>query len=74
MNMQAYKDSQTGEAVVRYLDHEFQVMKPGAYVMCAVTNKQIMLSDLTYWSVLRQEAYCDLAASVKQELEKSVNR
>jgi hypothetical protein len=33
------------------------VISPGAYVRCAVTNVQILLEDLKYWSVDRQEAY-----------------
>jgi hypothetical protein len=57
-----------GEARLRYLDSDFQVIVPGAYVTCAVTGKRIPLSDLRYWSVDRQEAYVDAAASLKREL------
>ena len=57
-----------GEARLRYLDSDFQVMVPGAYVTCAVTGRRIPLSDLRYWSVDRQEAYADAAASLKREL------
>ena len=46
-----------GEARLRYLDSDFQVVVPGAYVTCAVTGRRIPLSDLRYWSVDRQEAY-----------------
>ena len=57
-----------GEARLRYLDSDFQVIVPGAYVTCAVTGKRIPLSDLRYWSVDRQEAYVDAASSLKREL------
>jgi hypothetical protein len=46
-----------GEAVLEYLDGEFRVVKPGAYVRCAVTRQAIPLEELRYWSVDRQEAY-----------------
>jgi len=58
-----------GEAKIRYLDGDFQVMVPGAFVTCAVTGMHIPLSDLRYWSVDRQEAYADAAASLKREME-----
>jgi hypothetical protein len=46
-----------GEAVVQYLDADFRVLKPGAFVRCAVTGKPIPLDELRYWSVDLQEAY-----------------
>jgi hypothetical protein len=56
-----------GEARLRYLDSDYQVVVPGAYVTCAVTGRRIPLSELRYWSVDRQEAYADVAASLKRE-------
>ena len=55
-----------GEAKLRYLDGEFQVLSPGDFVRCAVTGEPIMLPDLRYWSVELQEAYVDAAASLKR--------
>ena len=46
-----------GEAQIRYLDGEFQVLAHGDFVKCAVSGKPIPLSELRYWSVDRQEAY-----------------
>ncbi|MBZ6076085.1 DUF2093 domain-containing protein [Microvirga puerhi] len=46
-----------GEAIVQYLDSDLRVLKPGSFVRCAVTGKQIPLDELKYWSVARQEAY-----------------
>lgn len=61
--------SRGGEARLRYLDGEFQVLAPGAFVRCAVTNAEIPLDELKYWSVERQEAYVDAAASLRRYQE-----
>jgi hypothetical protein len=52
-----FGSSGQGEAKVQYLDGDFRVISPGAYVRCAVTGTRIPLEDLKYWSVDRQEAY-----------------
>ena len=52
-----FGSSGQGEAKVQYLDGDFRVISPGAYVRCAVTGARISLEDLKYWSVDRQEAY-----------------
>ncbi len=57
-----------GEARLRYLDSDYQVVVPGSHVTCAVTGQRIPLSDLRYWSVDRQEAYADAEASLQREL------
>jgi len=62
------KTGKGGGAKVRYLDGDFQVVVPGAHVVCAVTGELIPLSDLRYWSVDRQEAYVDAKASLEREL------
>ena len=46
-----------GEAVVEYLDSNLRLVKPGAFVRCAITGEAIPLDQLKYWSVARQEAY-----------------
>ncbi len=46
-----------GEAEVKYLDGDFRVVRPGAFVRCAVTGAVIPLEELRYWSVDLQEAY-----------------
>ena len=55
------------EARIRYLDGDFQVVAPGAFVRCAVTGESIPLDELRYWSVARQEAYIDVVTSVRRE-------
>ncbi|MBL4595859.1 MAG: DUF2093 domain-containing protein [Robiginitomaculum sp.] len=44
-------------------DGDFSIIKPGAYVLCAETGKQIQLHHLTYWSEELQEAYIDAEAA-----------
>lgn len=58
-------DMSEGEAVLEYDDAEFHIVKPGAYVTCAITGAKISLSALRYWNVDRQEAYADAAAAMK---------
>jgi hypothetical protein len=58
-----------GEARLRYLDGEFQVIAPGGFVRCAVTGATIPLDELKYWSVARQEAYVDAGAALKRYQE-----
>jgi hypothetical protein len=57
------------EARIRYMDGDFQVVTPGAFVRCAVTGQSIPLDELKYWSVSRQEPYVDAAASFHREIE-----
>ena len=42
---------------VKYLDGDFRVLRPGAFVRCAITGTPIPLEELKYWSVDLQEAY-----------------
>jgi len=55
-----------GEARVRYLDGEYQVLGAGDFVRCAVTGDVIALAELRYWSVERQEAYANPAAALQR--------
>lgn len=57
------------EARIRYLDGDFQVLSPGAFVRCAVTGEAIPLEELKYWSVARQEPYLNAETSFAQELK-----
>jgi hypothetical protein len=54
----------SGEAELRYLDSDFRVVKPGAFVRCAVSGRAIPLEELRYWSAVRQEAYWGPAEAV----------
>lgn len=55
-------------ARLHYLPARFRILSDGDHVICAVTGDRISLHDLRYWSVERQEAYADAAASLKAEL------
>jgi hypothetical protein len=55
-----------GEAEIKYLDGDFRVMRPGAFVRCAVTGAPIPLEELRYWSVDLQEAYATLEAVLQR--------
>ena len=55
------------EARLHYLDGGFRLLSPGDFVRCAETGAEIPLDELRYWSVERQEAYADAAASLAAE-------
>ena len=57
--------SAPGEAEIRYLDGDFRVVRPGAFVRCAVTGAAIPLEELKYWSVERQEPYASPEAVLR---------
>ena len=55
--MNALDPRSDGLAVLHYGTPDFAVMKPGRYVRCAVSGKEIPLEALRYWSATTQEAY-----------------
>ncbi len=59
------------EAKVLFMDADFQVIRKGAFVRCAVTGQPIALDDLKYWSVDRQEAYATPEAALQRHRELS---
>eukprot|EP01035_Chromulina_nebulosa_P064559 gene64559-88323_t len=65
--MNRFEGSGNREAKIRYLDGDFQILSPGNHVVCAMTGKPILVDELKYWSVLRQEPYADGAASFEAE-------
>jgi hypothetical protein len=54
-------------AKLHYMDGTFRMLAPGDHVVCAATGVRIPLEELRYWSVARQEAYVNAAASVQAE-------
>lgn len=56
-----------GEAEVKFLDGDFRILKPGAFVRCAVTGVPIPLEELKYWSVDLQEAYSSAEAVLSRQ-------
>ena len=53
------------EAVIRYLDGDYVVLKPGSFVRCAITGRPIPVDELSYWNVDRQEPYVDANAALE---------
>ena len=57
-------------AKLKYLPNNFNVLEVGDHVICAISGKKIMLEDLTYWNVDKQEAYYSyMEASLQREKE-----
>ena len=69
--MNRFEGPGSREARIRYLDGDFQVVSPGAFVRCAVTGESIPLDELKYWSVARQEPYLNAEASLRREIEEN---
>ncbi|WOC15481.1 DUF2093 domain-containing protein [Pseudochrobactrum sp. MP213Fo] len=69
--MTMFASNRSGEAKLRYLDGDYEVVAAGSYVLCAVTSEKIELDDLRYWSVARQEAYANGLISYQRELERN---
>ena len=41
-------------AKLKYLPNTFEVIEKGDHVICAVSNKKILLENLNYWNFYRQ--------------------
>ena len=54
------------EAQLQYLDGDFKVLKPGAYVRCATTGVPIPVDELRYWNVDLQEPYATPQAKLER--------
>lgn len=48
-------------ATLIYGPNGFRMVRPGRFVLCAVSGEPIDLEELRYWSVERQEAYATAA-------------
>ncbi len=58
-------------AKLKYPPNNFEIIEPGDHVVCAVSNKKILLKDLNYWNVELQEAYHSfIEAQLKRENSK----
>ena len=59
MNRFERRPAAATEASLDYLDGEFRIVRPGAFVRCAVTGVPIPLEELRYWNVALQEPYAN---------------
>ena len=57
------------EAKLKYLDADFQVLREGEFVRCAVSGKPIRIDDLRYWNVDKQIAYFSAAEAFSDRLK-----
>lgn len=55
-------------AKLYYMPNGFRPLSSGDHVLCAITNEQIPLEDLRYWSVEKQEAYATAQISAQAHL------
>ena len=66
--MNAHDRNLTGKpddiATVRYGDGDLTVLRPGRYVICAVSGRRIALDALRYWNPGLQEAYAGPAEAL----------
>lgn len=58
-------------ATLLYGPNGFRVIKPGRFVVCAVTAQPIALEELRYWSVDLQEAYASPEIATRRALGQS---
>ena len=66
--MNAHDRDFTGQdlAKLHYGDGDFAVLKPGRYVLCAVTGRKVPLEQLRYWNATLQEAYASPAEALQR--------
>ena len=53
-------------ALLHYGDGEYSVLKPGKFVLCAVTSAKIPLEALRYWNPIAQEAYANPGVALQR--------
>ena len=44
-------------AKIKYLPNNFEIIEDGDHVICAISQKKILIENLNYWNVDQQEAY-----------------
>ena len=55
-------------AKIKYLPNNFEIMEDGDHVICAISQKKILIENLNYWNVDQQEAYYSYKeASMKKD-------
>jgi hypothetical protein len=61
-------NSSENAATLLYGPNGFRVIRPGHFVLCAVSGARVPLEELRYWSVDLQEAYASADISTKRAL------
>ena len=57
-------------AKIKFLPNNFEVIKEGDHVICAVSGRKIPLNNLNYWNVDLQEAYFSYIEAAKRRDQK----
>lgn len=70
MNIHDRFSASDREATLHFTDSDFQVVRPGSFVRCAVSDQAIPLDELRYWSAAHQEAYAGPAEAVAAARER----
>ena len=61
------------KAKLVYKENKFDIVEEGSFVICAVSGKEIPLSELNYWNVELQEAYYS-PLEVKERIKNLSNK
>lgn len=61
-------------ATLMYGPNGFRVIRPGHFVICAVSGAEIPLEELRYWSVDLQEPYASAEISTRRALGQTAPR
>ena len=55
-------------AKLKFLPNNFEIIENGDHVICAISKKKILLENLNYWNVDKQEAYYSyVEAAIERE-------
>ncbi len=65
-----YKLKMEKLAKIKFLPNNFEVIKEGDHVICAVSGRKIPLNDLNYWNVDLQEPYFSYIEAAKRRDQK----
>ena len=60
------------KAKLKFHPNNFEIVEKGDHVVCAVSGKNILLNQLTYWNVELQEAY--FSAKEAQQRYEELNK
>ena len=58
------------KAKVKYKHNSFDILEDGEFVICAISGKQIPISELCYWNVDLQEPYYSYVEAAKKREKK----
>jgi hypothetical protein len=57
-------------AKLHYMANGFRMLSSGDHVLCALSGEAILLDELRYWSVTKQEPYASAEISTRAALGK----